>query len=375
MRDHTAEDSLAKSNESDRESAARLIADRPLPELARALRSQADQIVEAWAGAIRAASPAATNLPSAELEENLPAILAEMADAMDSAVRHDADPLMQHSAPQKPTPFQQRYDVRALMTEDRLLRRVIIERVKGALGRPMIKVERIAMDKGIDTMLREAVMAQHGWAPPATSSSKHQAVAKPASTPAAPPRNPAVTPSAVIGTGGKSTSLEKPTTTSSPMRPASLASKAAVPVFVEQPPQSQENVQAAQVTSSRPVKVIRAVQDPSADTARDAAIAPRKPAERAAVAPRVEALENRSDYFPGAAAAVQAVAANVSETAVLRAASLSPANTFEITHEWIAVAAYYLWESRGRQEGRALQDWLQAEGEVWKKHSASKRSK
>lgn len=376
---------LAKSNESDRESAARVTADRSLPELARALRSQANQIVEAWTGAVSAAVPAPTDLPSPELQKHLPAILAKMADAIEPAVRQNADEQRQHSPAQEPTPFQQRYDVRALMTEDRLLRRVIIERVKAALGRQLIKSERVTIDKGIDSMLQEAVTAQNGWAGRPAGSSKKRGAVIPSSTPVAPTRNISSTFDPFIGTGAQVTSLEKPAATSTSAQPAPLTRKPAVPVFVELPPKPQEHVLAAQVASSRPTEAIRAGQNRWAEPARNPAIAPRKPAERVAVASRkpdervavaarVEALENRSN-FPGAAAARQAAASSASENAALRAASLIPANSPEITHEWISVAAYFLWENHGRQEGGALRDWFQAEGELRRKPSASQQSK
>jgi hypothetical protein len=155
---------LEKSHESDRESIAHLIAHRPSPELAGALRSQVDQIVETWMVAVRAAIPAATDLPSDELRDQLPAILAKMADIMESADNHDLGALAQNSPTQGPTRFQQRYDVRALMTEDRLLRRVIIKQVEVALNRRMIQTERVALNIGVDTMLQETVTAQGGWA-------------------------------------------------------------------------------------------------------------------------------------------------------------------------------------------------------------------
>jgi RsbT co-antagonist protein rsbRD N-terminal domain len=153
---------LENSHESDRESIVRLIAHRAFPKLASALRSQADQIVETWMGAIRAAVPAARELPSHELRDHLPAILEKMADVMESADRPDIDALVQHSPAQGPTRFEQRYDVRALLTEDRLLRRSIVKQVELALGRRMIQTERVALDMGIDIMLQETVAAQNG---------------------------------------------------------------------------------------------------------------------------------------------------------------------------------------------------------------------
>ena len=39
--------------------------------------------------------------------------------------------------------------------------------------------------------------------------------------------------------------------------------------------------------------------------------------------------------------------------------------SLELTEEYIRLRAYQLWEQRGRQEGREVEDWLQAEAEVF----------
>jgi hypothetical protein len=367
---------LAQSNESDRKSTAWLTTNRPLPELANALRSQANQIGEAWIGAIRAAIPAATGLPSQELEEHLPAIIAKMADAMDRMTRYDADELMQPSPAREPGPFQHRYDVRAMMTEDRLLRRVILERAKVALGRPLIPTERAALDNGIDAMLQEAVAAQHRWAQHPMVPSKHQAVVVPAPTPVAQTRSPSSGFGPVIGTdspparfrGGHSSSPERPAAINTPTTPDSLSRKAPVPVFVVLPPQPQAlpvapaPMAATQGVTSSAAESIRAPLHSSAGTACEAAIAP---GNAAATAPR----EFKS---PQAAAALNAIAADVTENPVLHAATVFPEISVQITHEWVAVAAYYIWENNGKQEGRALQDWLQAQARLRKKDAASR---
>ena len=146
-------------HEPDAQAVARLIAHRPFPELATALRSQADQIVKTWMGAARAAFPAATDLLAVELRDHLPAILAKMADVLSSASKHDLDELIRHAPIHGLARFEQRFDVRELMMEDRLLRRVIIEQVEVALGRRMLQGEQVALDMGIDTMFQEAVIA------------------------------------------------------------------------------------------------------------------------------------------------------------------------------------------------------------------------
>jgi hypothetical protein len=45
-------------------------------------------------------------------------------------------------------------------------------------------------------------------------------------------------------------------------------------------------------------------------------------------------------------------------------ASISSRATSEVVHEKIAKVAYAYWESRGRQHGYALDDWIRAESEL-----------
>jgi len=41
----------------------------------------------------------------------------------------------------------------------------------------------------------------------------------------------------------------------------------------------------------------------------------------------------------------------------------------EVQNEEIERIAYFYWESRGRGDGQALEDWLMAEKEVLRRHS------
>ncbi len=138
---------------------AQLAALRAFPELAAALRSQTEGIIAILIAAVRSLVPAATDLPAAALRDHLPAILGTMAKVLESANQRDIDELTHQSPAQGLARFQQRYDVRELMAEDRFLRRVIIEQVEVNLGRRMIQAENVALDMSVDTMLQEAVVA------------------------------------------------------------------------------------------------------------------------------------------------------------------------------------------------------------------------
>ena len=136
-----------------------LLRDRSFPDLAAALRSQTKAIIRAWAERVRLALPSASSLTFKKLQDNLPAILARMADALASANPDDAERLAKQSPAQGVTRFGQHYDVRELVLEDRLLRRLIIEHVQGAMDRRMTLDEQVALDMGIDVMLQQAVVA------------------------------------------------------------------------------------------------------------------------------------------------------------------------------------------------------------------------
>jgi hypothetical protein len=43
--------------------------------------------------------------------------------------------------------------------------------------------------------------------------------------------------------------------------------------------------------------------------------------------------------------------------------------SLELTEEYIRLRAYEIWEQRGRQDGHDVEDWLEAEAEIFGKKS------
>jgi len=132
---------------------------RTFPEVAAVLRSQHDAILRAWTEAVASTIPAARNLKDEELEDHVPVILHRLADALASASPDETLKLAEVSPLQGITRFRQNYDVQAVMTEDRLLRKVVIEHTEVALGRPLILPEHLALNMGLDLMLQASVVA------------------------------------------------------------------------------------------------------------------------------------------------------------------------------------------------------------------------
>lgn len=131
----------------------------PYAELADALQARVESIVLTWTDQIRVHVPAARGLPFGELKDNCPVILSKMSDALRMVDPQARRELMERSPLQGITRFQQHYDIRELMTEDRLLRRVVIEQVQETLARLMTAAEQVALNVGLDAMLQQAVVA------------------------------------------------------------------------------------------------------------------------------------------------------------------------------------------------------------------------
>lgn len=131
----------------------------PSPELAAVLRSQSRQIIEVWIERVKNAIPSVRSLTFDELRDNTPNILARIADGLESADPERARALVEESPVQGVTRFEQHYDVQALLSEDRLLRRTIVEHVWRGLARPVTLDEQVSLDIAIDAMLHQAVTA------------------------------------------------------------------------------------------------------------------------------------------------------------------------------------------------------------------------
>ena len=137
-----------------------LLAPRPLPDLAEALRSRVKPILAQWKKLVVGTLPHVTrSLSGDDLEDHLPDILNAIADALESDDPGQTQKLMERSPSQGITRFQQNYSVGEVAIEDRLLRRVIVEQVAEALGRGASVEEEIAVHAALDIMLQQSVVA------------------------------------------------------------------------------------------------------------------------------------------------------------------------------------------------------------------------
>jgi signal transduction histidine kinase len=132
---------------------------RRFEQLAAALRIRFDAIISNWETLVRRVLPAADKLTLAQVRDHLPKTLSILADALDSASAEETHALAGQTTAHGILRFHQGYNVDELLTEYRLLRRVIIEEIEAELRRRTTIAEDVALNMGIDTILHEGVAA------------------------------------------------------------------------------------------------------------------------------------------------------------------------------------------------------------------------
>ena len=135
------------------------LAERPLPEIAKVLRSRIKPILRDCEKMVRQHVPPANGATVQQVLDGLPDILGGMADALAAGKAAHVTRLMARSPEQGIHRFQMHYDVRQLATEDRMLRRTIADHVEDALGRRTTRAEDAALHWVIDLMAQQAMIA------------------------------------------------------------------------------------------------------------------------------------------------------------------------------------------------------------------------
>jgi signal transduction histidine kinase len=135
-----------------------LLENRSFPSIATALRERSARIVERWEKAVRDLLPGADELTLLQVRDHIPAILDQMSVALASDEPAAVQDLRTTSQSHGDVRFHQHYNVRELIIEYRLLRRIVIEETHDASGGELSLTELIALDMGIDTALQQGLL-------------------------------------------------------------------------------------------------------------------------------------------------------------------------------------------------------------------------
>ena len=136
-----------------------LLATRPFPKIAAALRSRKGRVLRRWENAVRKLLPHADSLTLNQLRDHLPQILDQTVDALAASHSSPLNELVQMTRSHGTMRFHQQFNVQELIVEYRVLRRILVEEINRALGGKMKVGQVIVLNMGIDTALQHGVMA------------------------------------------------------------------------------------------------------------------------------------------------------------------------------------------------------------------------
>ena len=131
---------------------------RAFPEISQALRARTEKILERWASVVKQVLPAAEELTFTQLRDDLPRVMEQIAEALETDQPAATHELVDMAQPHGLVRFHQNYNINELLVEYHLLRRITLEEVADQLGRPMDASELVGINLGIDTALRRSVV-------------------------------------------------------------------------------------------------------------------------------------------------------------------------------------------------------------------------
>jgi signal transduction histidine kinase len=131
---------------------------RSFPNLAKALRARRSEIVRQYEEVVDSLIPAADHLTRKQVRDSLPDVLEQIARALESTNSRETMELVGISVEHGVTRFHQQYDVKQLISEFRLLRRIVSEEVTEELQRELSLPEVLALATGLDLYLQQGVV-------------------------------------------------------------------------------------------------------------------------------------------------------------------------------------------------------------------------
>jgi signal transduction histidine kinase len=132
---------------------------QPFPALAAAVRASAGVAIERWQAAVRRTLPNANELTVKQLYNDLPNILALIAEALESDEPKATKALMDEAVVHGEARYDQNFNIGDVLIEYSLLRRLLCEEVHHHLDRDMTVEELSALHLAVDVAVRRGVVS------------------------------------------------------------------------------------------------------------------------------------------------------------------------------------------------------------------------
>lgn len=134
-----------------------LLSFQAMPQAAAALRARAERIVELWNDAVKTQLPDADPLTTKQVRNSIPMVLEKIAQALESDQPNATTVLAEVGTAHGVARFQQNYRIEELITEYRLLRRIVFDQMSEASGGNLSAAETMAINMAIDLALQRGV--------------------------------------------------------------------------------------------------------------------------------------------------------------------------------------------------------------------------
>ena len=136
-----------------------LLATRPFPRIAEALAARKARVLRRWEQEVAELLPQADELTVAQLRDHLPQILDQAVETLGSCHSSPLNELVEMTRSHGSMRFHQQFNVRELIVEYRLLRRILVEEINRGLGGKLKVGQVIVLNMAVDTALQQGVTA------------------------------------------------------------------------------------------------------------------------------------------------------------------------------------------------------------------------
>lgn len=131
---------------------------RSVPDVAAALRSRIERIMQSWSAEVEKYLPHADPLTTRQVRNSIPNVIEKIALALETANPEAITVLNEVSRAHGVARFQQGYNIEEVVIEYRLLRRVVFDELYRGIGYQLSFMDAVPVDMGVDTAMHRGVV-------------------------------------------------------------------------------------------------------------------------------------------------------------------------------------------------------------------------